>query len=57
MTNEERIEEIMYQAYAAGDVDILHEMVRDLQMRNTDKNKRLIDFYELAHFKLKAERN
>jgi hypothetical protein len=30
MTNEERIEEIMYQAHAAGDVDKLHEIVRNL---------------------------
>ena len=56
MTNEERIEEIMYQAHAAGDVDKLHEMVKNLQMRNTDKSKRLIDFYELAHFTLKTDR-
>ena len=56
MTNEERIEEIMYQEHAAGDVDKLHEIVINLQTRNTDKSKRLIDFYELAHFTLKTDR-
>ena len=56
LSNEERLEEIMYQAHAAGDVEELHKIVREYQMKNTDKSKRLIDFYEIAHFRLKTDR-
>ena len=56
MSNEERIEEILHQAYAAGDVEEFYNLVNEYQSRNQDKSKRLIDFYELAHFTLKTDR-
>ena len=54
MSNEERIEEMVWQAHQAGDVDKLHEMVEKYQLSHP--NKRLIDIYEMAHFHLKTNR-
>jgi hypothetical protein len=56
MSNEERIEEIMYQAHAAGDVEEFYKLVNEYQTKNQDRSKRLIDFYEMAHFRLKFNR-
>ena len=56
MSNEERIEEILYQAHAAGDVTKCYDLVNEYQSKNQDKSKRLIDFYEMAHFRLKFNR-
>ena len=56
MSNEERIEEILYQAYAVGEQDELMNLVTEYQSKNQDKTKRPIDFYEMAHFRLKFNR-
>jgi hypothetical protein len=56
MSNEERIEEILYQAHVAGNVETFYDLVNQYQSRNQDKSKRLIDFYEMAHFRLKTNR-
>jgi hypothetical protein len=56
MSNEERIEEIMYQAHMAGDVEEFYNLVSEYQSKNQDRSKRLIDFYEMAHFRLKFNR-
>ena len=56
MSNEERLEEIMYQAHVAGDVEEFHKLVNEYQSKNQDRSKRLIDFYEMAHFRLKFNR-
>ena len=56
MSNEERIEEILYQAHSAGDYDELLNLVTEYQSKNQDRTKRPIDFYEMAHFRLKFNR-
>jgi len=56
MSNEERIEEILYQAHSAGDYDELLSLVKEYQSRSQDRSKRLIDFYEMAHFHVKTNR-
>ena len=56
MSNEERIEEICYQAHTVGDFKELINLVNEYQSKNQDRTKRLIDFYEMAHFRLKFNR-
>lgn len=56
MSNEERIEEILYQAHHTGDYNELIDLVNEYQSKNQDKSKRAIDFYEMAHFRLKFNR-
>jgi hypothetical protein len=53
MTNEERLEEIIYQAHQRGDNDILHSYV-DIY-RKQHPNLRLIDYYDMAHTQIKKE--
>ena len=53
MTNEERIEEIIYQSYQRGDTDILHSYVE--KYRKLYSNLRLIDYYDMAHTQIKKE--
>lgn len=52
MNNEERIEDICYQAYHRNDYDQLIELVVESEKRNPDKRR--IDHFEYAHFKLKT---
>jgi len=56
MSNEERIEEMLYQAHIAGNAEEFYKLVNEYQSKNQDKSKRLIDFYEMAHFRLKFNR-
>ena len=56
MCNEERIEEILYQAHQAGTYHELMGLVEEYQYKNQDRTKRSIDFYEMAHFRLKFNR-
>jgi len=56
MSNEERIEEILYQAYAVGEQDELMSLVNEYKSQHQDGTKRMIDFYEMAHFRLKFNR-
>lgn len=56
MSNEERIEEILYQAYSVGEQEELMNLVTEYQSRNQDRSKRPIDFYEMAHFRLRTNR-
>ena len=37
-------------------VETFYDLVNEYQSRNQDKSKRLIDFYEMAHFRLKTNR-
>ena len=52
MSNEERIEDICYHAYHRGDYDQLIELVIESEKKNP--NKRRIDHFEYANFKLKT---
>jgi hypothetical protein len=38
VSNEERIEEIMYQAHMAGDVEEFHKLVNKYQSENQDRS-------------------
>lgn len=53
MSNEERLEEILYQAHKRGDVDTLHSYANEYRMLYP--NLRLIDYYEKAHVQIKKE--
>jgi len=52
MSNEERIEEILYQAHHRGDFETLLTLVNENEKRYPDRRR--IEHYEYAHFKLKA---
>jgi hypothetical protein len=52
MSNEERIEDICYQAYHRGDYDQLIALVIENEKKHPDKRR--IDNFEYAHFKLKT---
>lgn len=54
MSNEERIEEIFYQAHAAGDVDTLHQYIKEYKISHPHKSQN--EIIELAHFKVKMDR-
>jgi hypothetical protein len=54
MSNEERIEEIFYQAYAAGDVDTLRQYIDEYKISLPHKNQN--EIIELAHFRVKTDR-
>jgi len=52
MSNEERIEDICYQAYHRGDYDHLIELV--VESEKINPSKRRIEHFEYAHFKIKT---
>ena len=52
MSNEDRIEEILYQAHHRGDFEMLLTLVNENEKRHPDKRR--IEHYEYAHFRLKA---
>jgi len=52
MSNEDRIEDICYQAYHRNDYDKLIELVIENEKKHPDKRR--IDHFEYAHFKLKT---
>jgi len=54
MSNEERIEEIFYQAHIAGDVDTLHQYIKEYKMSLPHKSQN--EIIELAHFRVKTDR-
>ena len=53
MSNEERLEEILYQAHQRGDLDILETYM--LEYKQAKPNMRLIDYYDMAHTQIKKE--
>ena len=54
MSNEERIEEIFYQAHIAGDVDKLHQYIKEYKISHPHKTQN--EIIELAHFTVKTDR-
>jgi len=54
MSNEERVEEIFYQAHIAGDVDILHQYIKEYKISFPYKSQN--EIVELAHFRVKTDR-
>ena len=54
MSNEERIEEIFYQAHIAGDVDKLHQYISEYKISHPHKSQS--EIIELAHFRVKTDR-
>jgi hypothetical protein len=52
MNNEERIEEILYQAHSRGDFEKLLELVVESEKNYPDKRR--IDHYEFAHFRIRT---
>jgi hypothetical protein len=54
MSNEERIEEIFYQAHTAGDVDTLHQYINEYKISHPHKTQS--EIIELAHFRVKTDR-
>lgn len=52
MSNEDRIEEILYQAHSRGDFEKLLELV--VESEKTHPSKRKIDHYEFAHFRIRT---
>jgi hypothetical protein len=53
MTNEERLEEIIYQAHERGDIMTLHSYVDVYRERYP--HLRMIDHYDMAHTQIKKE--
>jgi hypothetical protein len=53
MTNEERLEEILYQAHQRRDIDTLYYYVEDFKEQYP--HLRTIDHYEMAHSRIKRE--
>ena len=53
MSNEERLEEILYQAHQRGDLDVLEMYM--LEYKRANPNMRLIDYYDMAHTQIKKE--
>jgi len=53
MTNENRLEEILYQAHQRGDLDILEQYM--LEYKRANPNLRMIDHYDMAHIRIKKE--
>jgi hypothetical protein len=55
MTNEERLEEIIYYAHQKGNIDMLHAYTEIYRYRHP--HLRLVDYYEMAHNQIKKELN
>lgn len=53
MSNEERLEEILYQAHQRGDIDVLETYM--FEYKQTHPNMRMIDYYDMAHIRIKKE--
>jgi hypothetical protein len=53
MTNENRLEEILYQAHQRGDLDVLEQYM--FEYRRANPNLRMIDYYDMAHIRIKKE--
>lgn len=53
MSNEERLEEILYQAHQRGDIDVLYTYACDYVKQHP--GLRMIDYYDLAHIQIKKE--
>jgi hypothetical protein len=53
MTNEERLEEIIYQAHKRGDITTLYSYVDIYHERHP--HLRMIDHYDMAHIQIKKE--
>jgi hypothetical protein len=53
MSNEKRLEEILYQAHQRGDLDVLE--IYMLEYKRANPNMRLIDHYDMAHTQIKKE--
>jgi hypothetical protein len=53
MSNEQRLEEILYQAHQRGDVDVLEMYM--LEYKRANPYMRMIDHYDMAHIKIKKE--
>jgi hypothetical protein len=53
MTNEERLEEIIYQAHQRGDIDTLYYYVDTYKEQYP--HLRMIDHYDMAHIQIKKE--
>jgi hypothetical protein len=53
MSNEERLEEILYQAHQRGDLDVLEMYM--LEYKRANPHMRMIDHYDMAHIKIKKE--
>jgi hypothetical protein len=54
MNNSERIEEIFYEAYTAGDIDTLRQYIDEYKITLPHKSQN--EIIELAHFKVKTDR-
>ena len=54
MSNEERIEEIFYEAYTAGDIDTLRQYIDEYKIALPHKSQN--EIIELAHFRVKTDR-
>lgn len=53
MSNEERLEEIFYQAHQRGDIDVLYGYAHDYAKQHP--GLRMIDYYDMAHTQIKKE--
>lgn len=53
MTNEKRLEEILYQAHQRGDLDVLEKYM--LEYKRANPHMRMIDHYDMAHTQIKKE--